>query len=126
MDIDSGRSLASRAFSYEGGATTTANFCCQITTDQFDKVHLMLKGTNLKIDVVQKLRSLTWRSYCQIFGRVLVTCSAGDMNSDPYNSEPVSNSDKNYSIFTVCSFQEYTLIHSLCRFCSHAGQNGRL
>ena len=48
MDIASGRSLASRGSSYEGGATTTANLCCQITTEQFDKVHLTLKRTNLK------------------------------------------------------------------------------
>ena len=25
---------------YEGGATTTANFCCQITTEQVDKIQL--------------------------------------------------------------------------------------
>ena len=37
---------------YEGGATTIANFCCQITAEQFDKVQLMQKHVIMLIKPV--------------------------------------------------------------------------
>ena len=48
--IASWRSLAS--FNYEGGATTTANFCCQIITEQFDQVQLTQKHIIMLVKTV--------------------------------------------------------------------------
>ena len=37
---------------YEGGATSIANFCCQITTEQFDKVQFTQKHVIMLIKTV--------------------------------------------------------------------------
>ena len=105
MVIASGWSIASRDFRliYESGATTFANFCYQVTTEQFDKFQLtqkhvimlvkavgyrhypLVKGFKIGLNVsVSGLRcfieSSRWLFLCSIFIMMLVNAAVAALS----------------------------------------------